>query len=191
MPSKVDQILAWVSTLSEQEEHQLESELRYRRNATTRLLKLPPELRNRIYFYIAVQGVKAHVEEQTEPALLRASRQLRAEFHGLYYSNVVMQMERHRYIQGKSVWEPMADFAFLKALLSVPPVQRGKALMQRVGGLKIWIWKVDPSVSPGDVEAARSKTEMDMSNFGLLWSLIAVLVPPSESKVGPYVLLQI
>lgn len=60
------------------------------------LLRLPPELRNRIYHSLfCPRGGEQEIFELTEtslsPALLCTSRQIRAECTGIFYANTILQ----------------------------------------------------------------------------------------------------
>ena len=60
----------------------------------SKFLKLPPELRNRIYrLSIIPDVIEAHVERGRAPALLKVSQQISSEFKGLYYSPESLTVE--------------------------------------------------------------------------------------------------
>lgn len=99
------------------------SSLEHQRGTGSRLLDLPPELRNRIYYYTALDAVGRHASNPRygAPGLLAVCRQVRQEFSSLYFSDAIMTMERltwgHEPIgRWLTHWEPVTDLSIVKAL---------------------------------------------------------------------------
>lgn len=63
------------------------------------LMKLPPELRNRIYRYTVVGDSKIFVTHNglREPELLHVCTQIRTEALGIFYSENVFSVENQNY----------------------------------------------------------------------------------------------
>ncbi|KAK5134470.1 hypothetical protein LTR08_006387 [Meristemomyces frigidus] len=130
-------------------------------NVRSPLLRLAPELRNRIYYFAAMNALRSDVCERKTPALLSVSRQIRHEFSGLYFSDAVMTLERVKVVDGSaSRLNRIADQKTLKAvLLCVPTGNQSIGFMQIFGSKLRFIHL--PLLQPtfGDFEEALGKIE--------------------------------
>ena len=80
-------------------------------------LKLPPELRNRIYrFAIQPEDIEKHVKNGKAPALLKINHQVSAEFRGIYYSYEFMNLEY--YDHDTKCWIKEKDAKYLRIILA-------------------------------------------------------------------------
>lgn len=131
-----------------------EEGLEYQHSTESRLLNLAPELRNRIYYYAALNAVEDHATLYTRgaPGLLAVCRQIRREFSSLYYSDAIMTMERIPW-RVAEVWEPEKDMSVVRALFLK---ERDRRITGMAGGRAILgvTLKAIPGAS-GDVQHAR------------------------------------
>ncbi|KAK6390067.1 hypothetical protein LTR65_005880 [Meristemomyces frigidus] len=116
--------------------HALETQIH---NTNSPFLKLPPELRNRIYYLAALDALPAHVRNHLLPALLTTCRQTRAEFSSLYFSDAIMTLERKVHVSSEYTSHRVSDVTTLKALLGLPVSKTNKVFGSRFGkGGNVW-----------------------------------------------------
>ena len=84
------------------------------------LLDLPPELRNRVYYYAITETmIRRHVQKGECPALLKVTKQISTEFSGLYYSRESMRLEF--YDGASSEWFEEKDTKICQSILADHP----------------------------------------------------------------------
>ena len=84
-------------------------------NKRCSLLKLPPEIRNHIYDFVADYEVNAHIKSCRRPGVFAVCRQIRSEFLSWYYSPELMKAEF--YDRSSEKWEKVEHPKLLHDLL--------------------------------------------------------------------------
>jgi len=99
---------------------ELKLHIREHQLATCRLLGLPAELRNRVYYFVALNVLEAHVNDGRSPSLLRVCRQARQEFSSLYFSDTTMTLD-HTAHEAPDIpcWRPWGEQTMLNELLAI------------------------------------------------------------------------
>ncbi|KAK4545262.1 hypothetical protein LTR36_003442 [Oleoguttula mirabilis] len=143
----------------------LNSHICSRFNGNSRFLKLPPELRNRIYYLAALDALPAHIDFQTQlpPGLLTTCRQIRDEFASIYLSDAIMTLERLVSPKEESPprWQRMAEQRVLQALLDVRFHKQSRSFRQLFGGRgPVCYANIADDASRGDLHQARRAVEL-------------------------------
>ena len=82
--SALDQIFALAEALPVADQLELDRRLRYQRTSKCRLLSLPPELRNRIWYLAALDALRTYLRCGKQFPLQVICYQIRNEFSSIY-----------------------------------------------------------------------------------------------------------
>ena len=78
-----------------------------RLNANSRFLRLPAELRNRIYHYVNITDLQTFADKMVKPGLLNTCPQLREEYSDVFFGNEALKIEA--YHGGASSWHQVQN----------------------------------------------------------------------------------
>ncbi|KAK5122619.1 hypothetical protein LTR85_003882 [Meristemomyces frigidus] len=160
------------------------------RRTASPLLKLPPELRNQIYYFAALDAIPAHADYHAPkpPALLTVSRQIRQEFSSLYFSDAVMTLElASPGIQSDAPrWKRVTDPSVLKALLAAVTTsdyEQSASFRAIFGATKTGVFlRYTSRTPPGDIQLARCEA-IKARQSGLPYEAFGILVFAAASGV--------
>ena len=152
---------AFIDTMTPSGLVEIQYRVRERRATHCRFLQLPAELRDRLYYFAALNAFPAHPRDRESPPMLMVCRQVRKEFSDIYSSDKIMTVELVDLSWRE--WRRLKDVVVLKALLGLNARGRNEEFNAWFGGRGPVVYfrhSLQGTVEPGDVEQARILPEI-------------------------------